>query len=173
MLYFLCLPEFLQFVFWGLRAEEHTKNRTGIGTETESTRKGCIQRMLEKIYKMTKKQTQQMIFAGLAVLLFLLPMPQCILPDLNSAIGMQATVLMLSLIYFGIIFTIEGLNKRLFLRRRGMAFLGIGGVGSDRSSFRPAFAGEGDFPVWDRASFRRIFLTCLLFYAVSDNSAVS
>lgn len=84
--------------------------------------------MLEKIYKMTKKQTQRMIFAGLAVLLFLLPMPQCILPDSNSAIGMQATVLMLSLIYFGIIFTIEGLNKRLFLRRRGMAFLGIGGL---------------------------------------------
>lgn len=84
--------------------------------------------MLEKGYKITREQTQRMIFTGLAVLLFLLPLPQCFLPDSDRAIGMQATVLMLSLIYFGIIFAIEGLNKRIFLRQRGMAFFGIGGL---------------------------------------------
>lgn len=77
--------------------------------------------MLEKIKEITEEQTQRMIFYGLAVLIFALPVPQLFLPELENAIGIQATVLTISLFYFGVIFLTECLNGRISYRGCGLA----------------------------------------------------
>ncbi len=77
--------------------------------------------MLEKIKKVTEEQTQRMIFYGLAVLIFALPVPQIFMPELENAIGIQATVLTIALFYFGVIFLTECVNGRISYRMCGLA----------------------------------------------------
>ena len=84
--------------------------------------------IIEKIQNVTKEQIQKMIFVGLEILMLLLPLPQCFLPDDYRSVVMQATVLMISLIYFGIIVLIEVRNKSASFKKQGVAFLCIYGL---------------------------------------------
>ena len=84
--------------------------------------------ILEKIRTITKEQTQKMIFLGLAIMIFILPIPQCIWPDEASTIAMQATFLMLLGLYFGVIYLIEIYKKRVSLKKQGLAYLCIYGL---------------------------------------------
>lgn len=77
--------------------------------------------MLEKIKKITEEQTQRMIFYGLAVLIFALPVPQLFLSIEHKGIAMQATILMLSLFYFFFWLAVEGINRRLSFKNSGLA----------------------------------------------------
>ncbi len=89
--------------------------------------------MIERMRKITEEQVQKLIFYGLAVLMFALPVPQLFLPESDRAIGMQAAVLMISVFYFGFLLLTECLNKRFSLKKAGfpikcvigLAMLGI------------------------------------------------
>lgn len=73
--------------------------------------------MIERMKKITEEQVQKLIFYGLAVLMFVLPVPQLFLPESDGAIGMQATVLAIAVFYFGFFILIECLNKRFSLTK--------------------------------------------------------
>lgn len=73
--------------------------------------------MLEKIHKITEEQVQKLLFYGLAVLMFVLPVPQFFLPESERAIGMQATILVVVAFYFGFLLFTECLNKRFALKK--------------------------------------------------------
>jgi len=77
--------------------------------------------MLEKIHKITKEQAQKLIFLGVTVLIFVLPLPQLVWPENRRTIALQATILMFALFYFGFILVVEGLNKRLNIMKSGVA----------------------------------------------------
>jgi len=58
----------------------------------------------EKLQKIEKEQLQKLIFYGLAVFVFLLPVPHLFMPEKENAIAIQATILTLALVYFGVLF---------------------------------------------------------------------
>ncbi len=84
--------------------------------------------MLEKIHKITEEQVQKYLFYGLAVLMFLLPMPHLFLPDSERAIGIQATLLTLAVFYFGFFIAAECINKRFSFMKNGLAVKCIVGL---------------------------------------------
>ena len=68
----------------------------------------------EKMKKIPKEYVQKMIFYGLAVMIFLLPIPQFFMSIyLTKAISIQTTLLRLFLIYFSFLFAVEIINKRV------------------------------------------------------------
>lgn len=69
--------------------------------------------IVEKMRHLSKEQTQKMIYYGLAVFLFTLPIPQFFMPEKNQAVAMQGTILNLSFLYFGFILFVELINKRI------------------------------------------------------------
>ena len=77
--------------------------------------------MIERMKKITEEQVQKLIFYGLAVLMFVLPVPQLFLPESDRAIGMQAALLMISVFYFGFLLLTECLNKRISLKKEGLS----------------------------------------------------
>ncbi len=77
--------------------------------------------MIERMKKITGEQVQKLIFYGLAVLMFVLPVPQLFLPESDRAIGMQAALLMISVFYFGFLLLTECLNKRFSLKKEGLS----------------------------------------------------
>lgn len=62
-----------------------------------------------------------MLYFGLAVLMFVLPIPQFFGPDDVKAIGVQTTILNLFLLFFGGICVIELVNKRIDFRACSLA----------------------------------------------------
>ena len=72
--------------------------------------------IIEKLHIFKEEQVQTWIYIGLAVLLFLLPLPQLFLPEDGRAIYMQATVLMFALFYFAFLILVEGMNHRFRLK---------------------------------------------------------
>ncbi|MBR6537176.1 MAG: O-antigen ligase family protein [Lachnospiraceae bacterium] len=73
--------------------------------------------MIEKIKKITEEQVQKLLYYGLAVLMFVLPVPQLFLPESDKAVGMQATILAISVFYFGFLLLTECLNNRFSLEK--------------------------------------------------------
>lgn len=87
--------------------------------------------ILETMRKVRGDISQKLIFFGLAVLMFLLPIPQLVVPYANRG-DVQTTILRLFLIYFVVIFAIEAANKRIDFRKRavvGICLLGLAVVG--------------------------------------------
>lgn len=83
--------------------------------------KGINVMILEAMKRTTKEQTHRLIFVGLALLIFILPLPQLFLPDDDFSIYMQATVLWIAFLYFGIILVVEVLNRRINIKKSGLA----------------------------------------------------
>ncbi|MDD5899928.1 MAG: O-antigen ligase family protein [Lachnospiraceae bacterium] len=79
--------------------------------------------IMEKMRKLTTEQTQKMIFYGLVVFLFILPIPQFFGPDNVKAIGVQTTMLNLFLLFFCVVLVIEAANKRIIFK--GFKKLGL------------------------------------------------
>lgn len=87
--------------------------------------------IIETMRKVRGDISQKLIFFGLAVLMFLLPIPQLVVPYANRG-DVQTTILRLFLIYFTVIFAIEVVNKRINFRKRavvGICLLGLAVVG--------------------------------------------
>ena len=87
--------------------------------------------IIETMRKVRGDISQKLIFFGLAVLMFLLPIPQLVVPYANRG-DVQTTILRLFLIYFTVIFAIEAVNKRIDFRKRavvGICLLGLAVVG--------------------------------------------
>ncbi len=77
--------------------------------------------IVERIRKITNETTQKFILWGLTVLIFLLPVPQFLMPDNRRMISLQATILMFALFYFAFLIAIEVINKRFKLKGSGWA----------------------------------------------------
>lgn len=87
--------------------------------------------IIETMRKVRGDISQKLIFFGLAVLMFLLPIPQLVVSYANRG-DVQTTILRLFLIYFTVIFAIEAANKRIDFRKRavvGICLLGLAVVG--------------------------------------------
>jgi len=87
--------------------------------------------IVETMRKVSAEVSQKLIFMGLAVLMFLLPIPQLVVPYANRG-DVQTTILRLFLIYFAVIFAIEAANKRIDFRKRavvGICLLGLAVIG--------------------------------------------
>lgn len=129
--------------------------------------------MIEKIHKITEEQVQKLLFYGLAVLMFVLPVPQLFLPESERAIGMQATILAISFFYFVFLFITECLNKRFSLVKGmlpvkciiGLVVIGIISVigAEDRvlSLYGSEIRGEGLFSL---LAYYMIFIGTLLLH---------
>ncbi len=90
--------------------------------------------IVEKIKKIPEEYIQKMIFYGLAVLMFVLPIPQFFMSIyLTKAILIQTTLLRIFLIYFTFLFVTELMNKRIGHLKNvwilssliGLAFVGL------------------------------------------------
>ena len=56
--------------------------------------------IIERMKQIRNEQSQKMLYFGLAVLMFVLPIPQFFGPDDVKAIGVQTTILNLFLFFF-------------------------------------------------------------------------
>lgn len=127
--------------------------------------------MLEKMRKVTEEQAQKMIFYGLAVLMFVLPLPQLFWPDTNDGVGLQADLLTIFAAYFAFLLLIECLNKRFSIKKGmlpakciiGLVAIGIISVlvAKDKMfAFRGTdYRGEGFFSL---LAYYMIFMGALL-----------
>ena len=77
--------------------------------------------LFESVKKISKEKIQCYLFVGLAVIMFLLPMPQLFMPDEDYSIYVQATILWIALLYFGIVILIEVLSGRAGIKNSGLA----------------------------------------------------
>lgn len=84
--------------------------------------------MVEKIHKISNETTQKMIFYGLAVLIFLLPVPQIFQPGSGLGIEIQAFILTLAMFYFGFFILTEYINKRFSFMKNGLGVKCIAGL---------------------------------------------
>lgn len=78
--------------------------------------------IVERMRKVTNETTQKMIFYGLAIFMFLLPIPQSFGLDPDFATATQVIILMLSVFYFGLFFLIEVVNKRVSIKNTGLCY---------------------------------------------------
>ena len=85
--------------------------------------------MMEKLNKLTGEQVQTWLFYGLAVMMFGLPVPHLFFPESEKAIGLQATLLVLALFYFGFLLVVEGVNKRFSIKEYGIVLYSLMGLG--------------------------------------------
>lgn len=127
--------------------------------------------MLKKIKGITGEQVQKMIFYGLAILMFILPVPQLFLPESDKAVGMQATLLVVAMFYFGFLLLTECLNKRFSLKK-GMlpvkciiGLILVGGISvliakdKELALYGTYYRGEGIFSL---LAYYMIFMGALL-----------
>ena len=77
--------------------------------------------LFESVKKISKEKVQRYLFVGLAVIMFLLPMPQLFMPDEDYSVYVQATILWIALLYFGIVILIEVLSGRAGIKNSGLA----------------------------------------------------
>lgn len=89
--------------------------------------------IVEKLKKIPGEYIQKMIFFGLAVLMFVLPIPQFFMSIyLTKAILIQTTLLRIFLIYFTFLFAVELINKRIgYLKNRWiiLSLIGLVSIG--------------------------------------------
>lgn len=76
--------------------------------------------MIERLHRLTEEQAQKCIYYGLVVLIFVLPVSHLFFPESERAIGMQATLLVFALFYFGFFIVAECLNKRFKIKEVGI-----------------------------------------------------
>lgn len=87
--------------------------------------------IVEAMRKVSAEVSQKLILIGLIALMFVLPIPQFVVPYANRG-DVQTTILRLLLIYFSVIVAIEAANKRIDFRKRavvGICLLGLVIVG--------------------------------------------
>ncbi len=87
--------------------------------------------IVEAMRKVSAEVSQKLILIGLIALMFVLPIPQFVVPYANRG-DVQTTILRLLLIYFSVIVAIEVANKRIDFRKRavvGICLLGLVIVG--------------------------------------------
>ena len=84
--------------------------------------------IIEGIRKISNDKSQKMIFYGLIIMMFLLPVPHLFLPDSERAISMQATLLTIAAFYFAFLITVECMNGRFSLIKNGLAMKCIAGL---------------------------------------------
>lgn len=99
--------------------------------EETVTREETVQMIVETMRKVSAEVSQKLIFIGLATLMYVLPIPQLVLPYVYRG-DVQTTILRLFLIYFSVIVAIEAANRRIDFRKRavvGICLLGLVIVG--------------------------------------------